>query len=219
MTQQIFFNNEPDSENNPIKNFLEKLDKKEKNKLLSTLLEDYEHDIDRIDYNHIHKASESEKKHLNRPISTIPLMCIPGFDIEPFIPSALWINLTIMSFWEFRPSFLEAGNYSFSLDVTCIYRILNEGFNFGLKLGEIIDFSANKANWKIKEELIDGIPVVSAYFEEIEYIEQFFPIEGKMCRAVYLRPKANTYYLNLLWFAKDNLIKAVYDHNHNTWIG
>jgi hypothetical protein len=74
-------------------------------------------------------------------------------------------------------------------------------------------------SWDLTSEEIDGVSVVSCYFEHVYKTERFVDVMGTQCRAVCIEPWANTFNLFYIWFGRRELIKSVYDHNRGEWIG
>jgi hypothetical protein len=148
----------------------------------------------------------------------LPRISAPGFDIEPFVPPLKWIKQIWMQFCAGESS-LDAGTYSFSRDLYGIYRIPTQGFNYGLSAGRVIEITAPNVSWDLTSEEIDGVSVVSCYFEHVYKTERFVDVMGTQCRAVCIEPWANTFNLFYIWFGRRELIKSVYDHNRGEWIG
>ncbi len=148
----------------------------------------------------------------------LPRISAPGFDIEPFVPPREWIQKIWMEFCA-GESMLDAGTYSFSRDLYGIYRIPTQGFNYGLSAGRVIEVVAANVSWDCTSEEIDGVPVVSCYFEHVYKTERFVDVMGTKCRAVCIEPWANTFNLFYIWFGRRALIKGVYDHNLGEWTG
>lgn len=152
------------------------------------------------------------------PYDELPRISAPGFDIDPFVPPLKWIERIWMEFCA-GESMLGAGTYSFSRDLYGIYRIPTQGFNYGLSAGRVIEVTAPNVSWDATSEEIDGVNVVSCYFEHVYKTERFVDVMGTQCRAVCVEPWANTFNLFYIWFGRRELIKGVYDHNRDEWIG
>jgi len=148
----------------------------------------------------------------------LPRISAPGFDIDPFVPPLEWIQKIWMEFCA-GESMLDAGTYSFSSNIYGIYRIPTQGFNYGLSAGRVIEVVAPSVSWDCTSEEIDGVQVVSCYFEHVYKTERFVDVMGTKCRAVCIEPWANTFNLFYIWFGRRELIKGVYDHNRGEWIG
>jgi hypothetical protein len=150
--------------------------------------------------------------------SNLPKISAPGFDILPFSPSTDWIKRIWMEFCAGENS-LGSGRYSFSCDVFGIYRIPTMGFDHGLSAGRVIESVAPKVSWDCTSEQIDGIDVITCYFEDVYLTERYVNVTGKNCRSVCIEPWANTFNLFYIWFGKRDLIRGVYNHNLREWIG